>query len=334
MKIAVLGAGSFGTALSIVVSEKAKEVMLWSHSKDIVESIAARNQNSVYMPEIFLPLNIKASNDIEEVLKGADVVLSVIPTQATREVWEKGKKYLPSKCDIVVGSKGIEQKTLKLVSEVMVDILGEERKHSLFFLSGPSFARELAQKKPTAITIAGFDKEGIERMQKLFFTNYFRVYGTTDVIGVEVGGALKNIMAIATGISDGLEMGSNARAALITRGLAEMARLGKVMGADPMTFMGLAGLGDLVLTCTGDLSRNRSVGIKLARGKKMDEITSTMRMVAEGVASAESAFELAQSRGVPMPITEAVYKVLYTNINPVEMYDSLMLRELKFEKES
>lgn len=336
MKAAILGAGSFGTALAITLSEKFDEVCLWSHSPDVVEHILQTKENSVYLPGFSLAGNIKPSTQMNEVMKEADVVLSVVPTQATREVWVEAVKHLDSKSYVVFASKGIEQKTHKLVNEIILDITGfnnEERKR-LYFLSGPSFAKELAQKKPTVITIAGYDPDGIMKVQELFHTRYFRTYGTTDVTGVELGGALKNIMAIATGISDGLGMGSNARAAIITRGLAEIARLGRALGADPMTFMGLAGMGDLVLTCTGELSRNRSVGIRLAKGEKIDEIVSSMRMVAEGVTTTESAYSLSQKKEVEMPITEAAYHVLYLNKSPAETYGMLMGRQLKFEAES
>ncbi|MES0490798.1 MAG: NAD(P)H-dependent glycerol-3-phosphate dehydrogenase [Leptospirales bacterium] len=333
MKIAIIGAGSFGTALGIALSGQVKTVHLWSHSNDIVESITQKKQNAVYLPEIILPDNIIASSDLASVLDGAEYVLSVVPTQATREVWTKAKEFIRPDAKIVVASKGIEQKTHKLVSDIFIDLLGEQSKSRLFFLSGPSFAKELAAKKPTAITIAGYERAGIPEIQSIFSTRYFRIYGTTDVTGVELGGALKNVIAIATGISDGLQMGNNTRAALITRGLAEIARLGKSMGADPLTFMGLAGLGDLVLTCTGDLSRNRSVGLKLASGQKIADILKSMRMVAEGVTTTQSAYELAQIKGIEMPITEAVYQILYNDKTPEEGWRMLVQREPRFESD-
>ena len=335
MKLAILGAGSFGTSLAMTLSEKFKQVFLWSHSPDVVNHILNTRENSVYLPGFFMPPNVQPSGDMEEVMKDADVILSVVPTQATREVWEQARNYLNDHCYLVFASKGIEQKSHKLVNEIAREVtqLGDEEKKRFLFLSGPSFAKELAEKKPTAITIAGYDSDSTKKVQELFHTSYFRTYGTTDVVGVELGGALKNIMAIATGVSDGLGMGNNARAALITRGLAEIARLGRALGADPLTFMGLAGMGDLVLTCTGDLSRNRLVGIRLAKGEKIAEIVNSMRMVAEGVTTTESAYHLAREKGVEMPITEAAYHVLYLDKSPRETYGMLMNRQLKFETE-
>ena len=331
MKIAVIGAGSFGTALALALAENADELAMWSHSNDIGESISQNRLKSGYMPEVYLPEHITASTNLEAVMDGAKYIISVVPTQATRSVWEDAKKYLTPQMRIIVASKGIEQKTHKLVSDIFIDTLGEDYQSKLFFLSGPSFAKELALKKPTAITIAGFDRDGISEIQNNLSNEYFRIYGTTDVTGVELGGALKNVIAIATGISDGLDMGSNSRAALITRGLAEIARLGKAMGSDPLTFMGLAGLGDLVLTCTGELSRNRTVGLKLAKGMKLNEILKSMRMVAEGVPTTESAYELSKKMDIDMPITEAVYHILYKNKTPAEGTKMLLMRELKFE---
>ena len=333
MNISVIGAGSFGTALAKALAENGHPVKLWSHSKDTVDSIRASHENTIYLPGIQLPANIQPVNDIEEALHSVDLVLSVVPTQVSREVWHAARKFVPEKALIVVGSKGIEKKTHKLVAEIFVDLFGEVNKERLYFLSGPSFAKELAMQIPTAITIAGYNANHVPEIQKVFHNPYFRVYGTSDVIGVELGGALKNVMAIATGISDGLGLGSNTRAAIITRGLSEIARLGKAMGADPITFMGLAGMGDLVLTCTGDLSRNRTVGLRLGEGMTLKEIMNNMRMVAEGVPTTESAYELAKLKGVEMPITEAVYQILYENKAPKDTLMQLMGRQLKFESE-
>ena len=333
MKIGVIGAGSFGTALAVVLSEKASGVHLWSHSRDIIDSIQKQRKNLVYMPDVELPPNIVASTDMKEVMRHADIIVSVVPTQATREVWDGARKLLEPGSRLVMASKGIEKKSHLLVSDIMLEILGEEIRDRLFFLSGPSFARELVLRKPTAITIAGYNKAGIEEIQQVFRTSYFRAYGTTDVVGVELGGALKNVIAIAAGVSDGLDMGFNARAGLITRGLAEIARLGRKLGADPLTFMGLAGLGDLVLTCTGQLSRNLTLGMRIARGESLQEIESSMRMIAEGVPTTESAYELAQMHGIDMPITSGVYSILYQGVNPRDAYLQLMERDLKFESE-
>jgi glycerol-3-phosphate dehydrogenase (NAD(P)+) len=333
VKLAILGAGSFGTALSIVSAENFDNIWLWSHSHDIVADIAENHENKVYLPGIHIPEKINPSQNLEEVLDNADMVLSVIPTQATREVWQKAKNFIQKETKIIVASKGIEINTHQIPGEILLDTLGETARNKLFFLSGPSFAREIAEKRPTAITIAGYNTEKIPSVQEMFFTDFFRTYGTKDVVGVQLGGALKNVIAIAVGISDGLDMGNNSRAALITRGLAEIARLGKVMGADPMTFMGLAGLGDLVLTCTGDLSRNRKVGLQLGQGRSIEEIQNETRMIAEGVSTTLSAYEIAVAKNIQMPITEGVYNIIYQKKRPEEVIPLLMSRQKKFENE-
>lgn len=334
MKVTVLGAGSFGTALAKVLAENNHTVSIWSHSSDHVESINKRHQNSVYLPEIQLPESISAMTDKKEALQNSELVVSALPTQVSSSVWQEIVPLLPESASVVVASKGIEKKTHRLVSDIFFDLLpGEENKKRITFLSGPSFAKEVAMQIPTVIVIAGYDKEQIKKMQQAFHTNYFRVYGSNDVIGVEIAGALKNVIAIGTGISDGLEYGLNSRSALITRGLHEIARLGSHMGADPLTFMGLAGMGDLVLTCTGDLSRNRQVGLRIGKGETMEEIQKSMRMVAEGVPTTESAYELAKQKNVEMPITSALYEVLYEGKEPKAAYRDLMGRSLKFEKD-
>lgn len=327
MRISVIGAGSFGTALAKLVAENGHDVLLWSHSKDTADAISSQHENTIYLKGIALPETIQVTTDLAAAVKHAELVVSATPTQAIREVYAGTDLNVP----IVVASKGIEKKTHLLVCEVFQQIFGKEREQNLFFLSGPSFAREMALKIPTAITIAGYHAERLPEIQKVFHNDYFRAYATPDVIGVELGGALKNVMAIATGIADGLKFGSNTRAAIITRGLAEIARLGEKLGAKPITFMGLAGMGDLVLTCTGDLSRNRTVGLKLGSGMSLAEIQSEMRMVAEGVPTTESAYELAQNLGVDLPITTAVYRILYENKPAREAIKELMSRSIKFE---
>lgn len=333
MRIAVVGAGSFGSCLALLLHRNGHQVSLWSHSEDTCRIIRETGENKTYLPGYPFPKDIQVTNELKEILTAAELVLYVVPTQATRKVLEESASFLQSGQNIVSASKGIEQGTHRLVAEIFTDVLGEEFRDRLFFLSGPSFAKEVAAGVPTAVTLAGYNKKKIPEIQNVFSGDTFRAYGTTDVVGVEIGGALKNIIAIATGITDGLELGYNSRAAIMTRGLAEIARLGRELGANPVTFMGLAGMGDLVLTCTGSLSRNRTVGVKLGQGMSLDEIMKDMRMVAEGVATTQSAHELATSLGVEMPITRLVYEVLYDGRNIREAVTALMSRKLKFELE-
>lgn len=331
MRISVIGAGSFGTALAKLVAENGHDVLIWSHSKDTAEAIRTQRENSIYLKGIQLPDSIRVTTDFGEAAQHAELIISATPTQAIREVYSAEGRAQKLNVPMVVASKGIEKKTHLLVCDIFKQVFGDGKKGNLFFLSGPSFAREMALKMPTAITIAGYAVDRLPEIQKVFHNEYFRAYATPDVTGVELGGALKNVMAIATGIADGLKFGSNTRSAIITRGLAEIARLGEKLGAKPITFMGLAGMGDLVLTCTGDLSRNRTVGLKLGQGMTLTEIQSEMRMVAEGVPTTESAHELAATLGVEMPITDAVFKVLYENKPALDAIRELMGRSIKFE---
>ena len=331
MRVAVIGAGSFGTALAKITAENGHEVLLWSHSSDTAEAIRQNQENTIYLKGIALPPSICVTTDFDVAVTHAELLISATPTQVIREVYSQDDRAEKIHVPVVVASKGIEKKTHLLVCDIFTEVFGDKKKNQLFFLSGPSFAREMALKMPTAITIAGYATERLPDIQKVFHNEYFRAYATPDVIGVELGGALKNVMAIATGIADGLGLGSNTRAAIITRGLAEIARLGEKLGAKPITFMGLAGMGDLVLTCTGDLSRNRTVGLKLGQGMSLAQIQSEMRMVAEGVPTTESAYELSQKLGVELPITTAVYRILYEGKPASEAIKELMSRSIKFE---
>jgi glycerol-3-phosphate dehydrogenase (NAD(P)+) len=331
MRIAVIGAGSFGTALAKITAENGHDVLMWSHSQDTADAIRQNHENTIYLKGIALPESIRVTTDFDEAIGHAELLISATPTQVIREVYSTEGRAQKIHVPVVVASKGIEKKTHLLVCDVFTEIFGQNKKDHLFFLSGPSFAREMALKMPTAITIAGYATERLPEIQQVFHNEYFRAYATPDVIGVELGGALKNVMAIATGIADGLKLGSNTRAAIITRGLAEIARLGEKLGAKPRTFMGLAGMGDLVLTCTGDLSRNRTVGLKLGQGMSLAQIQSEMRMVAEGVPTTESAYELSQKLGVELPITTAVYRILYEGKPAREAIKDLMSRSIKFE---
>jgi glycerol-3-phosphate dehydrogenase (NAD(P)+) len=326
-RIAVIGAGSWGTALAMLLADKGNEVSIWAYEEELVEEINTKRVNARYHPDVILPERITASHELGEVVRDARYIINVVPTQYTRDVFLRLSTHIPSGALIISASKGIERDSLKTVTEIIKEITGLEAAA----LSGPSFASEVIQRRPTAVTIATHDPEIAVLLQRLFNTDYFRVYTNDDVLGVELGGALKNVMAIASGISDGLGLGSNARAALITRGLAEMTRLGVAMGAKEKTFWGLSGLGDLVLTCTDRLSRNHTVGYRLGRGERLDDILSGMIMIAEGIATAQAAHELSKRYGVEMPIVEQVYKVIYENKNPLSAVRDLMTRSLKSE---
>lgn len=330
-KIAVIGAGSWGTTLADLLAKKGHEVTLWAYEPELVLEMRDNRENTLFLPGIKLNERLRFTNDMEEAYRGCSMVLCVVPSQLVRRVMTNSLPFLPKEAIIVSASKGIEVDTLATVSEIYQDILPPEQYQTLAALSGPSFAREVALEMPTAVAAAASSEAVALRVQEAFTTSYFRVYRNSDVVGVELGGAIKNVIAIAAGISDGLGFGSNTRAALITRGLAEMTRLGLAMGAKASTFAGLAGMGDLVLTCTGDLSRNRSVGIQIGQGRTLAEILGEMRMVAEGVKTTESAYNLAQKLGVEMPIIEQMYQMLYQNKPAREAVLELMTRNLKAE---
>lgn len=329
--VAVIGAGSWGTALANLLARKGVDTIVWSHEPTVAAAIRSEHRNPRYLSEIPLDARLRATADIEEAARGARVVLSVSPSHVVREVMARVAPHLAEDALVVSASKGIEVETLRTMDQVLADVLPARVAQRAAFLSGPSFALEVAQDQPTAVTMASRSEEAAREAQELFQTERFRVYTNPDVVGVELGGALKNVIAIASGVVDGLGLGNNTRAALITRGLAEIARLGVALGADPLTFSGLAGMGDLILTCTGALSRNRTVGIGLGEGRSLEEVLSGMTMVAEGVRTARSARELARREGVEMPIVEAVYQVLYGGASARESVESLMLRTPKAE---
>ncbi|MBJ6726190.1 NAD(P)H-dependent glycerol-3-phosphate dehydrogenase [Geomesophilobacter sediminis] len=331
-KIAVIGAGSWGTTLADLLAKKGHEVTLWAYEAELVAKMRQDRENDLYLPGIRLCERLRYTSDLEHAYAGCGMVLCVVPSQLVRTVMGKSLPFIPDDAIVVSASKGIELDTLKVVSDVYREILPEQLYARFAVLSGPSFAREVAQEMPTAVTAASASEEVAHRVQHVFNTGFFRVYRNDDVVGVELGGAIKNVIAIAAGISDGLGFGYNTRAALITRGLAEMTRLGLALGAQHATFAGLAGMGDLVLTCTGDLSRNRSVGYQLGQGRRLAEILGEMRMVAEGVKTTESAFNLAAKLGVEMPITEMTYRVLYQDKPAREAVLELMARNPKAEK--
>lgn len=330
-KIGVIGAGSWGTTLADLLAKNGHDVTLWAYEPEVAREMAESGVNTLFLPGIRLSPQLRYTNSLPEVAQGKDMLLFVVPSQLVRGVIGSLRPFLPADALIVSASKGIELDTLMLVSQVYEELLPPELYRNFAVLSGPSFAREVAQEMPTAVVAAAADPEVARQVQSAFTSRYFRVYTNSDVVGVELGGAIKNVIALAAGISDGLGFGHNTRAALITRGLAEMSRLGLALGAQTSTFAGLAGMGDLVLTCTGDLSRNRTVGMKLGQGMRLTEILAEMRMVAEGVKTTESACSLARRLGVDMPITAKVYEVLYHDKPVREAVIELMTRDLKAE---
>ncbi len=331
--VAVIGAGSWGTTLANLLAGKGIPVDLWVREEEVYHQIRREGVNGVFLPGVSLAPGLRAVRTYEAALRDKDLVLLVIPSHVFRGVLEEMAPALEPGACLLAATKGIENETLMIMSQVAESVLGPGVMARFACLAGPSFAREVSREMPTAVTIASPDIRLAERLQRLFSTDAFRVYTSDDLVGAQLAGALKNVIAIAAGAVDGLRMGSNARAALITRGLAEITRLGVVMGANPHTLSGLAGIGDLVLTCTGDLSRNRTVGLKIGEGMALDEITGGMRMVAEGVRTARSAYELGKKMGVEMPIIRQVYHVLYKEKDPREAVKELMTRELKVELE-
>lgn len=331
MRIAVIGAGSWGTALANLLAKKGLDTTLWVYERDLVERLQNTRINDLFLPDVCLDERLAFANDLSAAVNGRQAVVLVSPSQVMRRVVAELGPYLGKPCLLVSAAKGIENDTLLLMSEVLEEELGPVVAGRCAYLSGPSFAREVAEELPTAVAVAAVDSEVARAVQELFRTDYFRVYTNADIVGVELGGALKNVIALAAGVSDGLGFGHNARAALINRGLVEIARLGAAKGAHAETFAGLAGMGDLVLTCTGDLSRNRTVGIEIGRGRKLAEILAGMRMVAEGVKTTLSAYQLAQKLGVAMPITEQMYRILYEDKDPRQAVSDLMMRQQRPE---
>ena len=331
-RVAVIGAGSWGTTLANLLSKKGSDVTVWAYEADVAQSIQQRHLNHVYLPDVMLSPTLRATSSLAESLQGASVLLSVSPAQHVRRILAPIAADVPGDLLVVSASKGIETSTLDTMAEVFDDIFPARVANRAAFLSGPSFALEVAQEHPTAVTVASRSHEAAVETQQLFQTDYFRVYTNPDVRGVELGGALKNVIALAAGMVDGLGFGHNTRAALITRGLAEMQRLGTALGADPLTFAGLAGMGDLILTCTGGLSRNRQVGMRLGKGEKLKDILADMKMVAEGVETSRAAHGLALREGIEMPIVSEVYRVLFEDKPAIDAVRSLMIREPRPEQ--
>jgi len=333
VKIAIIGTGSWGTALAVLLSKKWCSVSLWGHNPEHVAEISKQKENHKYLPSVQLPDNIEISSDIETCVKQSKVIVMVVPSHGFRSVFSSLVPYVTADMKIISAVKGIENETLLTMTQVMQELLKERDKDKVEVgvLSGPSFAKEVASGVPTAVTIGFANLESAREMQGVFGSEVFRVYASQDVIGLEISASFKNIIAIAAGVCEGLGYGLNTRAALITRGLAEMKRLGIALGAEPDTFSGLSGLGDLVLTCTGDLSRNRTVGLKLGEGKKLQQITSEMNMVAEGIKTTRSIFDLTRQLGVELPILEQVYKIIYMDKSCSDAVRDLLARGLKAE---
>ncbi|HVM94412.1 MAG TPA: NAD(P)H-dependent glycerol-3-phosphate dehydrogenase [Terriglobales bacterium] len=333
-RVAVIGAGAWGTALAIALGRKGGDTIhLWANESDVVESIGQRRVNERFLPGFNLPDSIEATRDLDVALRGAEIVVSVMPSQYCRALFQRMAAMLSRETLLVSCTKGLENGTLSRMSEVIEDVMRERKfRARVGALSGPSFAKEVARGDPTAVTVASTDSELARAVQQAFNSSRFRVYTNDDVIGVELGGALKNIIAIAAGVCDGLGLGHNSVAALITRGLAEIARLVVACGGRLDTMAGLAGLGDLVLTCTGDLSRNRSVGVELGKGRKLPDIIAGMHgAVAEGVFTTKAAMGLAQTKNVEMPITEQMFAILEHGKAPQQAIEELMTRAARAE---
>jgi glycerol-3-phosphate dehydrogenase (NAD(P)+) len=333
MRICVLGGGSWGTALGLHLSRLDHEVCIWEYDADLARMHQEARENTRYLPGIRFPDNLKMAGELQVALQDAQLVLLVVPSQTMRSTLHAAADWIPEEAILCVASKGVEQNSLMTMDEVICDVLGDSNQDRIAVLSGPSFALELAQGKTTAVVVASKNPALAETTAGVFHGGNFRVYHSDDVVGVEMGGALKNVMAIACGICDGAGLGTNCRAALITRGLAEITRLAVARGANPLTLAGLAGMGDLVLTCTGDLSRNRRVGLGLGQGQSLDSILEELGQVAEGVMTARSAFNLGKKTQVDMPITREVYAMLYEGKPVPQALGDLLGRERKAERD-
>src|SRR5271157_1303798 len=330
-RIAVIGAGNWGTALAATLAKTGHATALWAYEPEVVESIRAQHENALFMPGVKLPQSIAVTNDLGEALEQAEVVLTAMPSHMCYSLYERMLDHLRPEMLFVSATKGIDADRLMRMSELIQSVVGRRFAPRLCVLSGPSFAKEVVRGDPTALVVASQDREVAQGVQKEFSSRTLRIYTSTDVVGVEIGGAVKNIIAIAAGVIAGLGLGHNPTAALITRGLAEISRLACACGAKRETLAGLAGMGDLVLTCTGDLSRNRTVGVELGRGRKLPEIIGSMRMVAEGVRTTYATVTLAERNQVEMPIATQVHRILEGQVTPREAIRELMERTLKDE---
>lgn len=330
-RIGIIGAGGWGIALAKLLADKGERVTLWCHGAETYRELQETRESKAYLAGVIVPSAVRITRSIEESVSDQFMVVCAVPSHAVREVMTSAASHISPQTAVLCCTKGLEEQSQNTMAAVLADIFGAARKGSHGFLSGPTFAIEVARGMPAAATAAAYSEDLARQIQEALSTQNFRVYTSKDVIGVQMGGVIKNIIAIAAGISDGLELGHNARAALITRGLAEMTRLALRMGAEPMTLTGLPGLGDLVLTCASDLSRNRQVGIQIARGKSVNEISQGTRMVAEGIRNTRSVYLLARRLGVETPIIEQMYKVIYEDKGPFDAVRDLMQRTLKSE---
>ncbi len=331
MDIGVIGGGSWGTAQAKLLAENGHDITLWCHEAWLPEVINEEHENTEFLPDHALPESVRATSDLEATVENRDMILSVPPSHVIRDVLSQVADSLPTGIPIVSATKGIENDTKMLISDILEEVLPDRCHPYLAYLSGPSFAVEVADRTPTAVTIASYNPGLATRVQEIFSNSYFRCYTSNDVTGVEVGGAVKNVIAIAAGAAQGMGMGHNATAGVITRGLHEISRLAVSLGANPLTLKGLSGMGDLVLTCTSGLSRNHTVGRKLGEGTSLDDILDDMTMVAEGVKTSKSVYELSRELDIEMPICHEVYRVLYEDKSAEQAVDDLMARDLKPE---
>ncbi|MDV6377665.1 NAD(P)H-dependent glycerol-3-phosphate dehydrogenase [Sporosarcina sp. GW1-11] len=325
-KVSVIGAGSWGTALGFVLAENGHDSLIWTRRSEQACEINDQHRNNHYLPDVLLPENLTSTSDLARAIQHANVIILAVPTIAMRETCQNIQALITEPKVFVHVSKGIEPDSLKRISEIIEEEIEDSLRDAVVVLSGPSHAEEVVLRHPTTVAAASYDIEAAERVQDLFMNNYFRVYTNSDVMGVELGGALKNVIALAAGLSDGLGYGDNAKAALITRGLAEITRLGVRMGAKQQTFSGLAGLGDLVVTCTSVHSRNWKAGNRLGKGQSLEQVTEEMGMVIEGVRTTKAAYQLAKHFEVNMPLTEALYSILFGEVPAKEAVDQLMNR--------
>jgi len=321
--VAVIGGGSWGTSLAWLLADNGRTVRQWIFEEEVVRTILASRENTLYLPGVPLPDTIIPTTSLKEAVAECAFVVFVVPSHVTRRVFAQLQPHLPPTVPVVIATKGIENESLMLMSDVLLDVDRQRRRDSLVVLSGPSFAKEVCRRLPTAVTLAG-EPALTKKLQPHFTTGYFKSFLSRDMTGVQLGGAIKNVIALAAGGADGLGFGHNTRAALIARGLAEMIRLGMSMGAEPKTFYGLSGIGDLILTCTGDLSRNRTVGYQIGQGRPLKEILSNMTMVAEGVSTSQAAYQLARRQRVEMPIVKEIHAVLFEGLSPRKAVEDLM----------